>query len=235
MYPGLRIYYPEFGLLNRADTVPEQRDESVGKDGKLRVHAPRSFVISPVVSCPLSGSGVGVGRALEARASRADQFPLSLGASRAAAARLVHAMKTYTAKPTDRDRNWLIVDATGQTLGRLATQIADTLRGKRKPTYTPHIDTGDFVVVVNAEKIRVTGNKLADKRYYRHSGYPGGLKSRTLQEMLDRRPEEVIRLAVKGMLPRNRIARKQLTKLKVYAGPDHPHAAQQPQPMETHQ
>jgi large subunit ribosomal protein L13 len=160
---------------------------------------------------------------------------LSLAASRAIVARLVRAMKTYVAKPTDRDRSWLIVDASGQTLGRLATQIADPLRGKRKPTYTPHIDTGDFVVVVNAEKIRVTGNKLADKRYYRHSGYPGGLKSRSLQEMLDRRPEEVIRLAVKGMLPRNRLARKQLTKLKVYAGPDHPHAAQQPQPMETHQ
>ena len=95
-------------------------------------------------------------------------------------ARFVHAMKTYVAKPTDRERNWLIVDATGLTLGRLATQIADALRGKRKPTYTPHIDTGDFVVVVNAEKISVTGNKLADKRYYRHSGYPGGLKSRTL-------------------------------------------------------
>src|SRR6202050_4674195 len=141
-------------------------------------------------------------------------------------------MKTYVAKPTDRERNWLIVDATGLTLGRLATQIGDTLRGKRKPTYTPHIDTGDFVVVVNAEKIRVTGNKLADKRYYRHSGYPGGLKSRTLQEMLDRRPEEVIRLAVKGMLPRNRLARKQPTKLKVYAGPAPPTTAQQPQPME---
>ena len=158
-----------------------------------------------------------------------------MAASRATDARLVRAMKTYVAKPTDRDRQWLVVDASGQTLGRLATQIADTLRGKRKPTYTPHIDTGDFVVVVNAEKIRVTGNKLADKRYYRHSGYPGGLKSRSLQEMLDRRPEEVIRLAVKGMLPRNRIARKQLTKLKVYAGPDHPHVAQQPQPMEISQ
>jgi large subunit ribosomal protein L13 len=166
---------------------------------------------------------------------RPESIALSLAASRATVARLVRAMKTYTAKPTDRDRNWLVVDASGQTLGRLATQIADTLRGKRKPTYTPHIDTGDFVVVVNAEKIRVTGNKLADKRYYRHSGYPGGLKSRTLQEMLDRRPEEVIRLAVKGMLPRNRLARKQLTKLKVYAGPEHPHAAQQPQPMETQQ
>ena len=142
-------------------------------------------------------------------------------------------MKTYVATPTDRERDWLVVDAAGQTLGRLATQIADMLRGKRKPVYTPHIDTGDFVIVVNAEKIAVTGNKLADKRYYRHSGYPGGLRSRTLQEMLDRRPEEVIRKAVRGMMPRNRLGRKQLTKLKVYAGPDHPHAAQQPKPMET--
>jgi len=144
-------------------------------------------------------------------------------------------MKTYVAKPTDRERNWMVVDASGRTLGRLATQIADALRGKRKPTYTPHIDTGDFVIVVNAEKISVTGDKLKAKRYYRHSGYPGGLRSRTLAEMLERRPEEVIRLAVKGMMPRNRLARKQITKLKVYAGPDHPHAAQQPQPMETTQ
>jgi large subunit ribosomal protein L13 len=142
-------------------------------------------------------------------------------------------VKTYVATPSDRQRDWLIVDATGQTLGRLATQIADALRGKRKPTYTPHIDTGDFVVVVNAEKISVSGNKLEDKLYRRHSGYPGGLKTRTLNDMLERRPEEVIRIAVKGMLPRNRLARKQLTKLKVYAGPDHPHAAQKPQPMET--
>jgi large subunit ribosomal protein L13 len=140
-------------------------------------------------------------------------------------------VKTYVANPTDRERNWLIVDAEGQTLGRLATQIADALRGKRKPTYTPHIDTGDFVVVVNAEKISVTGQKRTEKKYYRHSGYPGGLKSRTLNDMLERRPEEVLRLAVKGMLPRNRLARKQITKLKIYAGPDHPHAAQQPQPM----
>ncbi len=141
-------------------------------------------------------------------------------------------MKTFVAKPSDRERNWLVVDASGKTLGRLATQIADALRGKRKPTYTPHVDTGDFVVVVNAEKISVTGNKRADKKYYRHSGYPGGLKTRTLGEMLDWRPEEVLRLAVKGMLPRNRLSRKQLTKLKVYAGPEHPHIAQQPQPME---
>ncbi|HEV3228566.1 MAG TPA: 50S ribosomal protein L13 [Solirubrobacteraceae bacterium] len=142
-------------------------------------------------------------------------------------------MKTYVATPQTRERNWLVVDATGQTLGRLATRIADALRGKRKPEYTPHVDTGDFVVVVNAEKVTVTGNKRAQKRYYRHSGYPGGLKSRTFEEMQSRRPEEIIRLAVKGMLPRTRLGRKQLTKLKIYAGPDHPHEAQKPEPMET--
>ena len=141
-------------------------------------------------------------------------------------------MKTYVATPADRERNWLVVDATGQTLGRLATRIADALRGKTKPEFTPHCDVGDFVIVVNAEKIAVTGKKLQDKRYYRHSGYPGGLRTRTLGQMLERRPEEVIRLAVRGMLPRTRLGRAQLRKLKVYAGPDHPHAAQQPQPME---
>ena len=141
-------------------------------------------------------------------------------------------MKTFVSTPSTRERNWLLVDANGQTLGRLATQIAGALRGKTKPEYTPHCDTGDFVVVVNAEKIAVTGNKRADKKYYRHSGYPGGIKERSLNDMLERRPEEVIRHAVKGMLPRNRLARKQLTKLKVYAGPEHPHAAQSPVPME---
>lgn len=141
-------------------------------------------------------------------------------------------MKTYVANPDTRERNWLVVDAEGHNLGRLSTQIADALRGKRKPEYTPHIDTGDFVVVINAEKITVTGSKRTEKIYYRHSGYPGGIKSRTLNEMLEKRPEEVIRKAVKGMLPRNRLARKQLTKLKIYAGPEHPHAAQQPVPME---
>ncbi len=140
--------------------------------------------------------------------------------------------KTFVATPATAERNWLVVDANGQTLGRLATQIADALRGKRKPEYTPHCDTGDFVVVINAEKIQVTGNKRTEKRYYRHSGYPGGLKSRTFEEMIERRPEDVIRLAVKGMLPRNRLARKQITKLKIYAGPEHPHVAQKPQPME---
>ena len=141
-------------------------------------------------------------------------------------------MKTYVATPATREREWLVVDATGKTLGRLATQIADALRGKRKPEYTPHCDVGDFVVVVNAEKIAVTGKKRQDKRYHRHTGYPGGIRTRTLDEMLARRPEEVIRKAVKGMLPRNRLARAQLRKLKVYAGPDHPHEAQQPKPME---
>ena len=141
-------------------------------------------------------------------------------------------MKTWNAKPGAVERRWYVVDADGQTLGRLATQIAETLRGKRKPEYTPHVDTGDFVVVVNAEKIAVTGNKLDQKQYHRHSGYPGGLRSRTLREQLDRRPTEVIRKAVKGMLPRNRLGRAQLGKLKVYAGPEHPHAAQSPQPFE---
>jgi len=141
-------------------------------------------------------------------------------------------MKTYVATPASREREWLVVDASGHTLGRLATQIADTLRGKRKPQYTPHVDVGDFVIVVNAELISVTGRKREQKRYYRHSGYPGGLRSRTLAEMLERRPEEVIRKAVKGMLPRNKLGRAQLRKLKVYAGPDHPHEAQKPEPME---
>jgi large subunit ribosomal protein L13 len=142
-------------------------------------------------------------------------------------------MKTYSAKPGEITREWYLVDAEGKTLGRLATQIADTLRGKRKPQYTPHVDTGDFVVVVNAEKIQVTGNKLDQKRYYRHSGYPGGLRSRTLREQLDRRPTEVLRVAVKGMLPKNRLARQQITKLKIYAGPEHPHEAQNPKPLES--
>ena len=136
------------------------------------------------------------------------------------------------ATPATRERDWLVVDATGQTLGRLASRIADTLRGKDKPEYTPHVDVGDFVIVVNAEKISVTGETREEKLYYRHSGYPGGLRHRTLGDMLERRPEEVIRLAVKGMLPRNRLGRAQLRKLKVYAGPDHPHAAQKPRQME---
>ncbi|TML85849.1 MAG: 50S ribosomal protein L13 [Actinobacteria bacterium] len=140
--------------------------------------------------------------------------------------------KTYNAKPGEVAREWYLVDAEGQTLGRLATRIADTLRGKGKPQYTPHVDTGDFVIVVNAEKITVTGNKLDQKQYFRHSGYPGGLRSRTLREQLERRPTEVLRVAVKGMLPKNRLAAKQLTKLKIYAGPEHPHEAQAPKPLD---
>jgi large subunit ribosomal protein L13 len=139
--------------------------------------------------------------------------------------------KTWNAKPGEISRRWYVVDAEGQTLGRLATRIADTLRGKWKPEYTPHVDTGDFVVVVNAERIQVTGKKLDEKLYYRHSGYPGGLRSRTLREQLERRPTEVLRKAVKGMLPRNRLSRAQLGKLKIYAGPEHPHAAQSPEPL----
>ena len=142
------------------------------------------------------------------------------------------AMRTYQATPQDRERGWYVVDAENRTLGRLATQIADVLRGKRKPTYTPHVDVGDFVIVINAEKIAVTGDKREKKLYWRHSGYPGGIRSRTLGDMLEKRPEEVIRKAVKGMLPRNRLARQQLRKLKVYAGPEHPHQAQKPEQLE---
>ena len=140
-------------------------------------------------------------------------------------------MKTYVATPADRERNWLIVDASGRTLGRLATQIADTLRGKRKPTYTPHIDTGDFVIVVNAQKVKLTGRKLEQKEYVRHSGEPGGFRREPYGSLLERKPELPIQKAVKGMLPKNVLGRELLTKLKVYAGPDHPHAAQKPQPL----
>lgn len=140
-------------------------------------------------------------------------------------------MSTLSAKPGTVDRQWYIVDAEGQNLGRLASIIAETLSGKRSPWYTRHCDTGDFVVVVNAEKVTVTGNKLRDKRYWRHSGYPGGIRSRTLGEQLARRPEEVLRKAVRGMLPKNSLGRAQLMKLKIYAGPEHPHTAQAPQPL----
>ncbi|HET9121160.1 MAG TPA: 50S ribosomal protein L13 [Solirubrobacterales bacterium] len=141
-------------------------------------------------------------------------------------------MRTYQATSQDRERVWYVVDAENKTLGRLATQIADVLRGKRKPTYTPHVDVGDFVIVTNAEKVAVTGDKREKKLYWRHSGYPGGIRSRTLGDMLEKRPEDVIRKAVKGMLPRNRLARQQLRKLKVYAGPEHPHQAQKPETLE---
>jgi large subunit ribosomal protein L13 len=141
-------------------------------------------------------------------------------------------MKTYVAKPASIEKKWYVVDASGHTLGRLSTVVADTLRGKRKPIYTPNIDTGDFVVVVNAEKIVVTGNKLEQKMYYRHSGYPGGIKSEALGKLLGRRPEEVIRRAVKGMLPHNKLGAAQLRKLKIYAGAEHPHEAQGPEALE---
>ena len=137
-------------------------------------------------------------------------------------------MKTYYAKPGEVEREWLVVDATDIPLGRLASEIASILKGKRKPQYTPHVDVGDFVIVVNAEKIKLTGNKLADKRKYRHSGYPGGLKSISIGDMLIKHPERVIEGAVKGMLPKNTLGRAMGKKLKVYAGPEHPHQAQMP-------
>ncbi len=141
-------------------------------------------------------------------------------------------MRTYSTKPAEIERQWFVVDARGQTLGRLASEIAKILKGKHKPIYTPHLDTGDFVIVINAGKVHVTGNKMDQKMYYRHSGYPGGLKSITLREQLKRHPTRVIRSAVKGMLPHNRLGRATLKKLKVYAGDAHPHEAQQPKPLE---
>ncbi|NIM69602.1 MAG: 50S ribosomal protein L13 [Xanthomonadales bacterium] len=141
-------------------------------------------------------------------------------------------MKTYSAKAQDIRREWHLVDATDKTLGRLATEVARRLRGKHKPEFTPHVDTGDHIVVVNAEKVRVTGNKLEDKYYHRHTGYIGNLKSIKLGKMLETHPERVIQNAVKGMLPRNPLGRAMFRKLHVYAGPEHPHAAQQPTPLE---
>ncbi len=140
--------------------------------------------------------------------------------------------KTFVTKQKDIQREWFVVDATGQTLGRLATQVAVRLRGKHKPIYSPRLDTGDYVIVINAEKIRVTGRKLDSKMYYRFSGYPGGLKQISLRNLLEKNPTRVIEQAVWGMLPKNRLGRKIFKKLKVYAGPEHPHAAQQPQPLE---
>jgi len=141
-------------------------------------------------------------------------------------------LKTYAAKAGEIERRWYIVDAQGQTLGRLASRVAHVLIGKHKPIYSPGLDVGDFVIVVNADRIRVTGRKMDEKMYYRHSGYPGGLRAFNLRDYLQRNPARVFELAVRGMLPRNRLGRKMLKKLKVYAGPDHPHAAQQPQPLE---
>ncbi|MEE8319105.1 MAG: 50S ribosomal protein L13 [bacterium] len=137
-------------------------------------------------------------------------------------------MKTYSAKKSDVERNWVVVDAEGQVLGRLASRIALILRGKDKPIFTPHVDTGDFVVVVNADKVILSGNKLDEKVYYWHSGYPGGIKGIKAKDLLEKKPEELVRKAVKGMLPKNKLGRKIFNKLKVYAGPDHPHEAQQP-------
>ena len=137
-------------------------------------------------------------------------------------------MKTYSPKPQDAQRNWHVIDAEHRVLGRMATEIAIKLRGKDKPEFAPHMDMGDFVVVINADKIKVTGNKLSQKKYYRYSGYPGGIKEISLEKLLQKKPEEVIRHSVRGMLPKNKIGRDLLKKLKVYSGPDHPHKAQKP-------
>ena len=141
-------------------------------------------------------------------------------------------MSTFSAKPAEVRRDWFVVDATGKTLGRLSTEIAHRLRGKHKPEYTPHVDTGDYIVVVNAEKIRVTGNKMKDKMYHHHTGYIGNLKSKSLEKMLDEHPERVLEKAVKGMLPRGPLGRQMFKKLRVFKGPEHDHAAQQPIPLE---
>ena len=141
-------------------------------------------------------------------------------------------MKTFTAKNETVQRDWYVVDAAGQTLGRLATEIASRLRGKHKPEYTPHVDAGDYIVVINAEQVRVTGNKTSDKIYYSHTGFPGGIKEISFEKLIDKAPERVIEAAVKGMLPRNPLGRDMYRKLKVYAGPNHPHAAQQPQVLD---
>ncbi|BDX02600.1 50S ribosomal protein L13 [Marinomonas sp. UCMA 3892] len=140
-------------------------------------------------------------------------------------------MKTFTAKPAEVRRDWFVVDAEGKTLGRLATEIARRLRGKHKAEYTPHVDTGDYIVVINAEKIHVTGNKAAAKQYYRHTGYPGGLRSMNFEKLIDHAPERVLEIAVKGMLPKGPLGRAMHKKMKVYAGTEHPHAAQQPQAL----
>ena len=141
-------------------------------------------------------------------------------------------MKTQSIRSQDVRHDWLVVDAADRTLGRLATEIAHRLRGKHKPEFTPHVDTGDYIIVVNAEKVRVTGRKTTDKIYYRHSGYPGGIKGTSFERMRETHPERLIETAVRGMLPRNPLGRAMFRKLKVYAGPDHPHAAQQPQSLE---
>ncbi|RPJ11346.1 MAG: 50S ribosomal protein L13 [Deltaproteobacteria bacterium] len=140
-------------------------------------------------------------------------------------------MKTYQAKKEEVARQWYLINAEGKVLGRLATQLATILRGKKKPIYTPHVDTGDFVIVVNAGKIALTGKKMKDKIYYHHSGHPGGIKATSAEKLLAKKPTEVIRLAVKGMLPKNKLARHMLSKLKVYSGPEHPHKAQQPKAL----
>lgn len=140
-----------------------------------------------------------------------------------------NSFKTFSAKPSTIDKQWIVVDAEGQVLGRLASKVASILRGKTKPTYTPHMDTGDNVIVINADKIRLTGKKMTDKQYFRHTGYPGGVKLTTPEELLEKHPTRVVTMAIKGMLPKNSLGRELLRNLRVYAGPVHPHTAQQPE------
>ncbi len=183
-------------------------------------HCGRTAIIPPLLFRLLSGGTHNARRhSVDIRRYEPDKVPRS-------------AMKTFTAKNETVQRDWYVVDAEGKTLGRLASELARRLRGKHKPVYTPHVDTGDYLVVVNAEKIAVTGNKLQDKMYYRFTGYVGNLKSENLAQALQRHPERVIEIAVKGMLPKNPLGRAMYRKLKVYAGPTHPHASQQPQLLE---
>jgi len=177
-----------------------------------------------LIEAHASSSPSGLAKAREARYHSAPFFPKPFGSGAV--------MKTFTAKAETVQRDWFLVDAAGKTLGRLSSELARRLRGKHKPVFTPHVDTGDYLVVVNAEKIHVTGNKLQDKKYHRFTGYIGNLKTQSLQQMLDKHPERAIEIAVKGMLPKNPLGRAMYRKLKVYAGPNHPHSAQQPQALD---
>ena len=188
-----------------------------------------SLMSSRVIIAIGLGAGSGVAYACSPRGSRFPTSPVSFDLPRR------HHMtinKTYSPKPGDINRVWHVVDATDLPLGRLASEVATILRGKHKPTYAPHVDGGDFVIVVNAEKVAVTSNKSQTKIYYRHSGYPGGIKAETFENLRERRPEAIIERAVTGMLPKNKLGRQMARKLKVYAGPNHPHVAQGPQPLE---
>src|SRR5690606_5074408 len=206
--------------------MPESRPQS----GGARAREPEVYrVISRIHVGAPDPVAVSVARG---RLYRAWPFCIIAGLRQERQLRSFAVMKTFSAKQADIKRDWYVVDATGKTLGRLASEIARRLRGKHKPEYTPHVDTGDYIIVVNAEKVKVTGRKATDKVYYSHSGWIGGLKSITFEKLIDKAPERVVEYAVKGMLPKNRLGRAMFKKLKVYAGPDHRHEAQQPKPLE---